>query len=214
MKKYRSLLIILLGSFIIAACSNVPQAPTKTPTMSAEEIMQAAQSTAESLRRETETQWAIENPSPTPTDTPTATPIFTPTSAIPLIPPTATAEPLPYFRVGHTSYTVYKVGDPGDTNYVPMDNLYIEVCYTNEGSAIWNENYSCRCTSLGGSNIQPADGTRLGKSVSTGEKACFSFQRQGSPDTALGNHCSGFQLFSDNGTAISGGYVSACFTIY
>lgn len=214
MKNYRNLFMILLGSIILGACSNIPQAPTKTPTMSPEEMIQAAQSTAEAMRRETETQWAIENPSPTPTNTPTATPVYTPTSAVPLIPPTATAEPLPYYRVGYTSTTVYKIGDPGDYNYVPLDNLYIEVCYTNDGSATWNENYSCKCTSQGGSNIQPADGVRLGKTVSTGQKACFSFQRLGSPNTALGNHCSGFQLYNDAGTALSGGYVSACFTIH
>ena len=76
--------------------------------------MQAAQETAEALRRETETQWAIENPSPTPTDTPTPTPEPTATSALPLIPPTATEEPRPYLRVGNTSSLVYKIGDPGD----------------------------------------------------------------------------------------------------
>ena len=70
MKKLQLWIMLFVFVFIISACSNVPQAPTKTPTMSPEELMQSAQETADALRRETETQWAIENPSPTPTDTP------------------------------------------------------------------------------------------------------------------------------------------------
>ncbi|MBQ4512147.1 MAG: hypothetical protein II969_04080 [Anaerolineaceae bacterium] len=213
MKIYTKLLTLLLFTIILSACSNIPQVPTKTPTMSPEEIMQAAQSTAEALRRETETQWAIENPSPTPTDTPTATPIYTPTSALPLIPPTATSEPLPYLRVGYTNATVYKIGDPGNYVFVPMDNLYIEICYTNDGSGTWNENYYAMCTNMAGSVISPDGPVYLGKTVSTGEKACFSFNRVGSPNTALGTQCPGFQLYTDTGAGIRNGYVSACFNI-
>ncbi len=213
MKNYTKLLTLLLFSIILSACSNIPQAPTKTPTMSPAEIMQAAQSTAEGLRRETETQWAIENPSPTPTETPLPTPIYTPTSALPMIPPTATDEPLPFLRVGYTNATIYKIGAPGDYYFTPSDSLYIEICYTNDGSGVWNENYYAMCTNMSGSVIQPDGVNRLGKSVSTGEKACFSFNRVGSYNTALGTQCPGFQLYTDTGTAIRGGYVSACFNI-
>ncbi len=214
MKDYKKLLTLLLFAIILSACSNIPQAPTKTPTMSAEEIMQAAQSTAEALRRETETQWAIENPSPTPTDTPTPTPLYTPTSALPLIPPTATDEPLPYLRVGKTSYTIFNIGDRDNYNFVPMDKLYIEVCYPNEGSGTWNENYFCQCTNMAGSLISPDGPVRLGKTVSTGEKACFSFNREGSPNTALGQHYADFQLYTDAGTPLSGGYTRVYWTIH
>ena len=213
MKTPRILFMLIVFACVLCACSNVPQTPTKTPTMSPEELMQAAQETAEALRRETETQWAIDNPSPTPTDTATPLPPATATSALPLIPPTATAEPLPYLRVGRTNYTVYKIGDPGDYDFYPMDNLYVEVCYTNEGSGIWNENYYCQVVRQGGSVILPDTANYLGKSVGTGEKACFSFTRQGSPNTALGSQCSAFQLYMDTGTAISNGYISACWTI-
>lgn len=213
MKDYKKLLTLLLFAIILSACSNIPQAPTKTPTMSAEEIMQAAQSTAEALRRETETQWAIENPSPTPTDTPTPTPIYTPTSALPLIPPTATDEPLPFLRVGYKNSTIYKIGAPDDYNFYPSDNLYIEVCFTNDGSGIWNENYFCQVTNMAGSVIQPDTPNFLRKTVSTGEKACFSFNRQGSYNTALGTQCPGFQLYTDTGAAIRNGYITACFQI-
>ena len=215
MKAIKNLIFILLAAAFLGACSNVPVAPTKTPTMSPEEMMQAAQETAEALRRETETQWAIENPSPTPTNTPTATPIYTPTSIIPLIPPTATEEPRPYLRVGYTTHTIYKIGDPGNWNdFVPLDNLYIEVCFTNEGSGTWNENFYCMCTNKAGQVISPDDRVLLGKEVSTGQKACFSFQRIANPNTALTTYCPVFQIFTDTGNPMTNGFESACFTIH
>lgn len=214
MNRFPMLITLIVFACVLCACSNVPQAPTKTPTMSPEELMQAAQETAEALRRETETQWAIENPSPTPTVTPTPTPLATPTSAIPMIPPTATAEPRPYLRVGDISSLVYKIGEPGNYHFVPIDTLYVEVCFTNEGSGTWNENYYCQCVRQGGSVILPDGRNYLGKSVSTGEKACFSFNRQGSTDTALGTQCSAFQLYNDTGAGLAGGYTSVCWTIY
>ncbi len=215
MKHIHFMLLLLAAALIFSACSNIPQAPTKTPTMSAEEIMMAAQETAEAMRRETETQWAIDNPSPTPTDTATPTPEATPTSAIPQIPPTATEEPRPMLRVGaNKSVTYYDINDHANTRFVPFTDLYVEICYTNEGSLTWNENYYAVCTSHKNDNIQPVDGVKLGKNVATGEKACFSFRRLGSSNTALGNHCVGFNLFTDTGAQMANGYVSACWTIY
>ena len=213
MKKARTVFTLLIFALLLSACSNIPVVPTKTPTMSPEEMMKSAQETAEALRRETETQWAIENPSPTPTDTATPTPEATPTSALPVIPPTATEEPRPYLSVGYTSHTIYKIGDPGDYNFTPTDNLYVEVCFTNEGSGIWNENYYCMVSSNGGSNIQPSDPVYLRKNVGTGEKACFSFTRIGSTDTALTTYCPTFQLYTDTGAAMRNGFETACFTI-
>ena len=215
MKAIKKLIFMLAAASLFSACTNVPVSPTKTPTMSPEEMMQAAQETAEALRRETETQWAIENPSPTPTDTATPTPVYTPTSVIPLIPPTATEPPRPYLRVGYTTHTIYKIGEPNNWNdFVPIDNLYIEVCYTNDGSGTWNENYYCMCTNKAGANIQPADQNFLGKEVATGQKACFSFQRIGSTNTALTTYCPVFQIFTDTGNPLTNGYETACFTIH
>lgn len=213
MKKIQKLITLLVFAYVLCACSNVPQAPTKTPTMSPEELMQAAQETAEAFRRETETQWAIDNPSPTPTDTATPTPEATPTNPAPVIPPTATAEPLPYLRVGDISYIIYKIGDPGDYNFVPVDRLYIEVCFPNEGSGIWNENYYCEVIRQSGSVINPQR-AYLGKNVANGEKACFSFNREGSADTPLGQHYADFQLYTDTGAGMRGGYTRIYWTIH
>ena len=215
MKTSKILILMILSAFLLGACQNIPQAPTKTPTMSAEEMMQAAEETAEAIRAATETQWAIDNPSPTPTNTDTPTPEWTPTPAIPVIPPTATEEPLPYFRVGDISVHVWEKGNPSNyNNFVPSTNLYMEVCYTNSGSGDWTEDFSCRSTQPNGYNVQPADGVRLGKTVSTGEKACFSFDGIGSYNYALKTYCPGFQLFTDSGVAMRNGYTSICFTIH
>ena len=214
MKAFQKIIFLLMCAGILTACANIPVAPTKTPTMSPEEMMQAAQETAEALRRETETQWAIENPSPTPTETATPTPFYTPTSYIPIIPPTATEPPRPYLRVGYTNHTVYEVGNPSNwNNFVPLSNIYIEVCFTNEGSGTWNENYFCQCTNSRGAIISPDGPVYLGKDVPTGQKACFSFQRVGSTNTGLGTYCPIFQLYTDTGAAMTNAFESACFTI-
>jgi len=215
MKAYQHFLILIVFAFILCACTNIPQAPTKTPTMSPDDMMTAAVSTAEELRRETETQWAIDNPSPTPTDTATPTPEATPTPLMPLIPPTATEAPRPMLRVGdNISVNYWDINDRTNYNFVPFTNLYIEVCYTNEGSMTWNSNFYAMCTNHKNDNIQPADGVKLGKTVETGQKACFSFQRIGASNTALGNHCVGFQLYTDSGIAMRGGYTNVCWTIH
>lgn len=216
MKKYRTLTILLLFAIILCACTNVPQAPTKTPTMSPDEMMTAAVSTAEAMRRETETQWAIDNPSPTPTDTATPTPEATPTSAMPVIPPTATAAARPYYHIDDTNYVVRENGNPGNYGpFVPTANLYIEVCFKNGGSGIWNENYYTMCTNSNGAFISPMnEPVYLGKTVSLGEWACFSFSGVGSTEYALKQYCPFFQMFSDVGTAITHANTYACFTIH
>ncbi len=214
MKKYRSLMIIVFFAVLLSACTNLPVVPTKTPTMSADELMLAAQATAEELHRETETQWAIDNPSPTPTDTATPTPEATPTSMMPLIPPTATEKPLPYYHIDDTSALVYEHGNPGNYGpFVPRNDLYVEVCFKNGGSGVWNEGYYAQVASLDGSNIQPREPVRLGRTVSNGEWACFSFTQVGGTDFSLRRYCPGFQLYSDAGVRIAGGFVYACWTI-
>ena len=216
MKKYNALMIFVLCAVILSACTNVPVAPTKTPTMNPDDMMTAAVSTAEAMRRETETQWAINNPSPTPTDTATPTPEATPTSALPMIPPTATAAAKPYYHVDDTNYIVREIGNPNNYGpFVPTNNLYIEVCFKNGGSGIWNERYYAMCTNNARAVITPMnEPVYLGKTVKDGEWACFSFQGVGSTEYSLGSYCPFFQMYSDVGTAISHANTYACFTIH
>ena len=215
MKKYRTLAILFLFALILSACDNIPQVPTKTPTMSPDEMMTAAVSTAEAMRRETETQWAIDNPSPTPTETATPTPEATPTSALPVIPPTATAAAKPYYHVDDAKALVREIGNPSNYGpFVPRNDLYIEVCFKNGGSGVWNENYYTMCTNNARANVSPKnEPVYLGKTVADGEWACFSFQSAGSTEYGLGSYCPFFQMYSDVGTAITHANTYACFTI-
>ncbi len=215
MRRTTTILIFAIIAMLLCGCQNLPQDPTKTPTMSAEELMAAAQETAEAQAAATQTQWAMDNPSPTPTNTNTPTPEATPTAAAPLIPPTATEAPLPYYSVGNTSVTVYPVGNPSDRSYdwVPLDTLYIEVCYQNAGSGVWNTSYRCVCTSEGGTTINPKE-VYLGKNVSNGEYACFSFQASANPNQSLGSRCPSFALYTDAGVVITDGYASTCWNIH
>ena len=80
-------------------------------------------------------------------------------------------------------------------------------------SGVWNEGYYVQCTNLAGANIQPRDPVRLGRTVSNGEWACFSFNNVGGTDFRLGSYTPGFQLYSDTGAAIRGGYVTAYWVI-
>ena len=215
MKTFRSLLFLILSAGILSACANIPVAPTKTPTMSPEQMQTAAVSTAEAMRRETETQWAIDNPSPTPTETSTPTPEPTATSAIPVIPPTATEQARPYYHVDDTSVRIYEIGHPENwSDFVPRTDLYIEVCVKNGGSGVWNENYFMQVGNLGGANIQPRDPVYLGRDVAYGEWACFSFNNVGSTEFGLGQYCPFFQMYSDQGTAIRNANAYACWTIH
>ena len=215
MKKFRTLLILILAAVTLSACANIPIPPTKTPTMSPEEMQTAAVSTAETMRRETETQWAIDNPSPTPTETATPTPEPTATSAIPVIPPTATEQARPYYHIDDTSYRIYEIGHPENwSDFVPMSNLYVEICIKNGGSGVWNENYYMVVSNLDGANIQPRDPVYLGKDVAYGEWACFSFNEVGGTDFALKTYCPLFQMYSDLGTPIRNAFSYACFTLH
>ena len=217
MRNTHIIILLILCTCLLSACANLPQVPTKTPTMNAEQMMQAAQETAEAMRAATETQWAIDNPSPTPTNTDTPTPEYTPTPAMPLIPPTATEEPLPYYRVSDYSSKIYEIGNPSNwSDFVPSMNLYIEICFKNGGSGEWNENFSVVCTNPNGYMVNPQrpEGVKLGKTVHTNEWACFSFNGTGSHNYALKTYCPGFQLYTDNGVAMARGYTSTCFTIH
>jgi hypothetical protein len=204
------LLLLFVASFA-AGCSNIPQDPTKTPTMSEEEMMQAAQGTAAAILSITQTQDAILHPSATPLPTATPAPIFTATSSMPQIPPTATAETLPYYSVGNKSCYVQQVGGGVLSAYVPFDKLYLEVCYENQGSGTWNSNFYCQVVVNDGGSTSPLS-VPLGKTVTNGQKACFSFN-QNMAGHELGSHCSTFALTDDSGNILTNGYRNCCWTV-
>ena len=120
-----------------------------------------------------------------------------------------------FLIVRKTSY-VGKIGDTDHSSkkdFVPTDELYLEVCYLNSGYLSWNKDYTCKVLSPGGVVVIPQS-VALGKVVQPGEWGCFSFRKPPSANTALGTHCSSFQLFSDNGYSILNGDNSVCWDVY
>lgn len=203
--------ILIFLTLIGTGCSNIPQAPTATPTMSEAEMIQAAEETAMAVFSMTQTQDALMNPSATPEPTETAAPLIPPTIPAPVIPPTVTAEAKPYLSVGYKNCYISKDGVEG-YKWVPYDRLYIEVCFTNDGSGTWNQNYFAQVTLNDGGNTSPPS-VLLGKNVAPGEKACFSFN-QNMAGYELGQHQSVFALTTDSGAILNEGYIGCYWTVY
>ncbi len=203
--------MLIFAALLFSGCRNIPHDPTKTPTMSEAEMMQAAQETASVILAMTQTQDAILHPSATPLPTDTPTPAFTATSPLPAIPPTATKETLPYYSVGNKSCYVQQKGGGVQSAYVPFDQLYLEVCYENQGSGTWNQNFSCKVIVNDGGSTSPQS-VLLGKTVSNGQKACFSFN-QNMAGHELGSHYSQFALTDDSGNILTNGYQSCYWTV-
>lgn len=213
MTRFRTISIVslILLALIGSGCTNIPKAPTATPTMSEAEMVAAAEATALAIFSMTQTQDAILNPSATPEPTATSTPLAPPTIPAPVIPPTSTAEAKPYLSVGYKSCYISKDGVEG-YSWVPYDRLYIEVCYTNDGSGTWNQNYFAQVTVNDGGNTSPQS-VPLGKNVAPGEKACFSFN-QNMAGYELGPHASVFALTTDSGAIMNEGYLTCSWTVY
>lgn len=202
---------ILAVAIIFSGCSNIPQNPTLTPTMSEAEMVAAAEATARAIFSMTQTQDAILNPSATPEPTFTPTPPATATSSVPTIAPTATEQPRPFLSVGYKSCLVRNI--TGDQSHiVPQDRLYLEACFTNDGSGTWNQNYYAQVTVNDGGNTSPLS-VPLGKDVPPDQKACFSFSQNAS-GPALGDHATTIALTTDGGAIVGEGYVSCYWTVY
>lgn len=123
---------------------------------------------------------------------------------------------VPDFLIVRTSSYVGKMGESEHTSkkdFVPLDELYLEVCYLNSGYLSWNKNYFCKKISSRGDVIYP-ESVSLGKDVHPGEWGCFSFRRPSSTETPLGTHCAEFQLYTDYGVAIQNGSNSVCWNVY
>lgn len=207
------LLGIFLALFALNGCSHLPKGPTATPTLSQEEQIAIFKQTAEYESALTQTQDALLNPSETPLPTETPTPEIPPTATIPPIPPTATEPPRPFLSVGHKSCFI-KNRASGDitTDFVPFDAVYIEVCFTNDGSGTWNQNYFAQVTRNDESNTNPSS-VLLGKEVKPDEKACFSFNSSAA-GSALGQHYSTFALTTDQGAIVGEGIISCYWNVH
>lgn len=212
MKKSHTILFLLAVMLLLCSCTNIPVAPTATPTLTDEELIQKVrddQAATEDVIHQAETQYALDHPTEVPTDTPTPAPSNTP---LPVM--TATDKPLSYYNIDNKSSLVYKKGDgyTGATSFVPMDELYLEVCYQNNGSGVWTENFYAEVTGQGGGGVTP-NRVMLGKTVSNEEWACFSFTNY-NPEQSLSTHCPTFQLYNENGNALRNGNNSVCWTIH
>ncbi len=122
---------------------------------------------------------------------------------------------VPDFLIVNKTSFVAKVGNTDKNpsrDFVPVDELYMEVCYQNSGYITWNKDYFCDVISTNGLILVP-DGQKLGKDVKPGEWGCFSFRRTPSYNTRLGEFCPVFQLYTDYGVPISNGQNSVCFMI-
>ena len=122
---------------------------------------------------------------------------------------------VPDFLIVNKTAYVSKIGETEKNpkkDFVPVDDLYLEVCYMNSGYLSWGKDFTCKVMSSGGSVIIP-ESVELGKDVHPGEWGCFSFRRDGSSNTYLGNHCARFQLYTDYGVAIQDGDNTVCWNI-
>ena len=212
----RKICIFLILGFAIlgsSACANIPKDPTATPTLSDEEKLEFFKQTAAVEAAMTQTQDAFLNPSPTPLPTDTPPPPIPPTATIPPIPPTATEPPRPFLSVGHKScFLKHRISGEITSSFVPFDPVYIEICFTNDGSGTWNQNYYAMVTLNDESNTNPST-VALGKEVPPGEKACFSFESSAA-GSKLGEHCSTFALTTDQNVTIGEGFITCCWTVH
>lgn len=215
-KTERKIGVILAIGFVLTAiggCANLPKPPTPTPTMSQEEQLEIFKQTAAAEAALTQTQDAFLNPSATPLPTETATPEIPPTATIPPIPPTATEPPRPFLSVGHKNcFIKHRASGDVTSSFVPFDPVYLEVCFTNDGSGTWNQNYFAQVTVNDEGNTHPGV-VALGKEVKPDEKACFSFE-SGAAGSKLGQHCSTFALTTDGGAIVGEGIISCCWTVH
>ncbi len=194
----KRMILLFLSAGLLTACQNLPQEPTKTPTLSAEQLNATAQESV----FQTQTQDAFLNPSATPEPTSTSTPTVVPTIPVAAVPPTAT---LPYLSIGNSNCTVN-----GNT-YVPHDSFSMEVCFQNTGAAVWNTNYYCEVTRNDGGGTNPPI-VHLMNDVPNGKYGCCDFNQSMAGD-ALGKHYSTFALVNDQGSIMANGYQSCTWNV-
>jgi hypothetical protein len=203
----KSLKIILTATFALAlvslsGCGVFGPAPE--PTMAPATVMAYAVQTISANM----TQQAKDNPSPTPTLAPTATPV--PPTATPL-PPTATVQlktstpavTATEFIAGPGAKFLYAATFPeSKSEYTPNEKFGLAIGFKNIGTVAWGPGYILKMVSFTGEYTAWPE-LALGHVVNPGEKAEFDLAGFGSEQ--LGKHSWVYQLYTENGTAVTGG---------
>ncbi len=194
---------VICISLIFSNCSlsTLTQSGKETATQQAFETVFAAMTTE-----------AFLNPSATPTFTPTNTATLVPTATI--IPtntviPTETATPQPAYSAKLTYVTTFP---ENKTEFLPNESFGIAFGFLNTGKAAWSPGSKLSLLRQDGEYVTVETFKVLEKTVASGEKIEFSLWAFGSED--MKPQTVYYQLYSESGIAISGGFATFTFKSY
>ncbi len=200
---------LLLAIVILLAASGcgapaTPAVPTLDPTLVMHQAIQTVQAQITEDARlhpsATPTNTATALPTNTPLPTLTPTPAFTDTPASTNT-PAATATKVP---PALSAQFLYAATYPGNQReYTPNEKFSLALGFKNTGSIAWSAGYTIKMISFTGEATVQQEAT-LGKGVNPGEKGEFNLWAFGSE--TLGKHVWNFQVFTDSGTPLTGGY--------
>ncbi len=199
------LLAVLLASITgCGAAAPVPSQPTLDPTQVMEDARATvvAEITEDARLHPSATPTATQTPLPTSTPLPSATPTVTLTAT-----PSITDTPAPTFTptaLPLSSKFLYAVTYPENKNRYPSNEKFgLALGFLNTGSIDWNSSYTIRLTGFEGEVTVQTEAT-LGRSVKPGEKGEWNLWAYGSE--MMGKHVFYFQIYTDTGAAIDGGF--------
>lgn len=149
------------------------------------------------------TTQAFLNPSATPTPIPTATVTPTPMPTnTPL--PTMTFTPQPTVATLSAKLTSIGTFPVNRTEFTPNENFSIAVTFLNTGTVPWYPGAKLVLVGHEGEHITVQQEAVLSHQVNPGEKIEFDLWAYGSEDMSYQRMY--FQLYSDYGSAVKGGY--------
>ncbi len=141
---------------------------------------------------------ATDTPMPTSTDLPTITP--SPSSTATIL-PTSTFTPAPVLK----AQLLYVVTYPENkTQFVPNEKFGVAIGFLNSGTVTWNAGSKLVLTGYDGDYVTVQTEATLEKAVLPGEKVEFNLFAFGSEDMSFQSNY--FQLYSDQGVPIDGGF--------